>query len=201
VLSAARHRKLLASSVVVQEDEPAERLFLLTSGQGRHFVLTKDGRKILLPWLTAGQLFGGASALHSPYHYLASTEILTEGCALVWDRRTIRDLVSRIPRLLDNALAIAVTEHIAWLIAANVSLSVDDAAGRIAHMLASLACGIGREGSGGIEIQVSNEDLAAGTNVTPFTVSRTLSAWQRDGILRKGRGKVVLKKPQLLISQ
>jgi CRP-like cAMP-binding protein len=164
-------------------------------------VLTKDGRKVLLHWLTAGQIFGGASALQTPHHYLASTEMLSEGCALVWDRRTVRDLVSRIPRLLDNGLSIAVTEHIAWLIGSNVSLNSNDATGRIAHMLASLALGIGQEGAGGLEIHVSNEDLAAAANVTPFTVSRTLSAWQRDGILTKGRGRVILKRPQLLISQ
>jgi CRP-like cAMP-binding protein len=164
-------------------------------------VLTKDGRKILMRWLTAGEIFGGASALVNPYHYLASTEMASAGCALVWDRRTIRDLVTRIPRLLDNGLSIAVTEHIAWLLAMHISLATNDAMGRIAHVLVSLACGIGVESPNGIEIPVANEDLAAGANVTPFTVSRALSAWQREGILTKGRGKVVLCRPQLLISQ
>jgi CRP-like cAMP-binding protein len=103
--------------------------------------------------------------------------------------------------LLDNALSIAVTEHIAWLVAANSSLSLDDATGRIAHMLVSLACGIGKDVPDGVEIQVDNEDLAAGANVTPFTVSRALKAWQRKGVLTKGRGKVVLRRPELLATR
>jgi CRP-like cAMP-binding protein len=201
ILCAATHRQFLASSVVIHQEDPADRLFLLTGGRGRHFVLTGDGRKILLYWLTAGQIFGAATLLSAPSDYLASTELITNSCALVWDRKTIGEFVSRQPRLLDNALSIAVTEHIAWLVAGTTSLSSDDATGRIAHMLVSLACGIGQDGPDGVEIQVGNEDLAVAANVSPFTVSRALTAWQRQGVLTKGRGKLVLQKLDLLISR
>ena len=201
ILSVATHRRFLESSVIVHEQDPAERLFLLTSGQGRHFVLTANGRKVLLHWLTAGQVFGGAAMISTPSNYLASTEVLSDSCALVWDRETIRELVSRIPMLLDNALSIAVTEHIAWLIGAKISLSTDDAQSRIAHLLISLACGIGKSGPEGIEVPVGNEDLAAAANVTPFTISRSLSKWQQEGILRKGRNKVILRQPELLLPE
>lgn len=198
ILSAATHRRFLASSVIVHQQDLAERLFLLTSGLGRHFVLTRDGRKILLHWLTAGQIFGGAAILSAPCPYIASTELLSDSCVLAWSRHTIREFASRLPVLLDNALSIAVTEHIAWLVAANISLSSDDAPGRIAHLLISLACGIGKVGPDGIEIQVGNEDLAAGAHVTPFTVSRALREWERQGVLTKRRGKIRLHRPELL---
>jgi CRP-like cAMP-binding protein len=152
-------------------------------------------------WLTPGQLFGGAALLSTPSHYLTSTEVLLNSCALVWDRKTIRELVSRFPELLDNGLSIAVTETIAWFVAADFSRSSDDAMGRIAQMLVSLASGIGKDGPEGIEIHVGNEDLAAEANVTPFTVSRALAAWQREGVLTKGRGKVLLRKPELLVTK
>jgi CRP-like cAMP-binding protein len=100
---------------------------------------------------------------------------------------------------LDNALSIAVTEHIAWAITARISLMSDDARGRIANLLLSLACGIGNDCQDGVEIRIGNEDLAAGANVTPFTISRTLSEWQREGILKKGRGKLLLLRPELLM--
>jgi CRP/FNR family transcriptional regulator, nitrogen oxide reductase regulator len=199
ILSAATHRHFLASSVIVHEQDPADRFFVLTSGQGRHFVLTSSGSKILLHWLTPGQIFGGVAVLPTPAHYLASTEVLSDSCALVWNRKTMRQFVSEYPRLLDNALSIAVTEHVAWLVAALVPLNAEDARGRLANVLASLACGVGKAGADGVEIQIGNEDLASRANVTPFTVSRMLRAWQREGILTKGRGKVTLRKPQLLI--
>ena len=201
ILSAATHQRFLASSVVLHEGDPAERFFILTSGQGRHFILTSDGQKILMHWLTPGQVFGGAALLSTPSHYLASTEVLLDSCALVWDRKTIRELVSQFPGLLDNGVSIAVTENIAWFVASRVSLVSDDAMGRIAQMLVSLASGIGKAGPDGIEIHVGNEDLAAGANVTPFTVSRALATWQREGVLTKGRGKILLQKPELLVTR
>src|SRR5215469_16820754 len=129
VLSAATHRRCLATSVILHEGDPAERIFLLTSGLGRHFVLTGDGRKVLLHWLTAGQFFGGMAMLSSPSNYLASTEVLSDSCALVWDKKTIRELVCRYPILLDNTLSIAGTENFAWLMGAYVSLSSNGATG------------------------------------------------------------------------
>jgi CRP-like cAMP-binding protein len=200
ILSAAVHRQFVSSSVVIHEGDPAERFFILTSGQGRHFILTSDGRKKLIYWLTPGQFFGGAALLSTPSHYLASTELSLDSCALVWDRNTIRELVSRFPVLLDNGLSIVITENIAWLVAADLPRGSDDARGRIAHLIVSLASGIGKAGPSGIEIHVGNEDLAAGANVTPFTVSRVLAAWRREGVLTKGRGKILLKKPELLVT-
>jgi CRP-like cAMP-binding protein len=200
ILSAARHLLFVAPSVILHQGDDAERFFLLTSGQGAHFVITSAGRKVPLHWLTAGQIFGGATLLSTPSRFLAGTEVTKDGCALVWDRQTIRALASQFPLLLENALSIAVTEHLAMFVAARVSLSSKDAPVRIARLLTSLACGIGRNNSDGIEIQIGNEDLAAGANVTPFTLSRSLAEWQRDGVLTKGRGRVVIRKPELLLS-
>lgn len=200
ILSAAKHRQFRASSVVVNQEDPAERFFLLTSGQARQFVITNDGQKILLQWLTAGQIFGGAAILSTPFQYLACTELVSDGCALVWDKHTIRDLVSKYPSLLDNVLSIAVTENIAWSTAAHISLNSNDAHGRVAHLLVSLASAVGEATHNGVEMRVLNEDLAEGANVTPFTVSRCLRDWERAGILAKRRGKILLRKPELLLA-
>ena len=199
ILSFAKHRYLRASSIVINQDDAAERFFILTSGRGRHFLFTDEGRKINLLWLTAGQVFGGAAMISTPSRYLVSTEIVTDGCALVWERKALRDLLLRYPKLFDNALSIAATEHITWLISANVSLNADDANGRIAHLLVSLANGIGKTTPRGVEMSITNEDVANSTNVTQFTVSRFLSDWERAGILTKHRGKIVLRKPERLL--
>jgi len=138
------------------------------------------------------------SMLCIPIQYLASTEVLSDSCALVWDRQAMRKFVSRYPGLLDNALSIAAIENFAWLLSAYVSLSSNDAGGRVAHLLVSLACGVGKVVPDGIELRARNEDLAAGANVMPFTVSRTLNEWQRAGILTKDRSKVVSRNLNLL---
>ena len=199
-LSVARHRQFRTSSVLLNQDDRSERCFLLTSGHARQFVITDRGQKILLNWLSPGQVFGGAALVSTPWRYLASTEALSDGCAVVWDRQPLRGLAANYPALLDNAFSIAVTENIAWLIAACVSLSSDDAYGRIAHLLMSLASAIGQPTRDGIRVKVMNKDLAEGANVTQFTVSRCLKGWQRAGILAKRRGMILLRKPELLLA-
>jgi CRP-like cAMP-binding protein len=198
ILVGAKHRYFQAGSVVTHQGDPAERVYLLASGQGRHFLTAHDGQKILMYWLTTGQVFGGAAIISSPIQYLASTELVSDSCVLVWTHETIRALVTRYPRILDNALSIAATEAAAWLISALVSLSSDDARGRLANLLVALAIGIGAIVADGVELKVTNEDLAAGANVTPFTVSRLMQEWHRSGVVAKRRGKVVLRKPEML---
>ncbi len=58
---------------------------------------------------------------------------------------------------------------------------------------------MGRSVSGGVELHVRNEELANEENVTIFTVSRLMGEWQRKGLLKKSRGKVVLRLPEELI--
>jgi CRP-like cAMP-binding protein len=199
IVRSAEHRIFRARSQILHAGASANRLYLLTSGSGRHFAVTDGGRKVLLHWLTAGQIFGGPTLLAVPAHYLVNAEIVEDCCALTWDRRTIRQLISRCPGLLDNALAISYTEHIAWLISMQISLMSDDARGRVAHLLASLACAVGKPRSrGSIELQIKNADLAAGANVSESNVSRLLNEWERAGALRKDRGKILLSQKQLL---
>ena len=200
VLSVAKHRQFRASSVITNQEDPAERLFLLTSGHGRFFVITSEGRKILFLLLTSGQIFGDTAILSTPSQYLASTEVLTDSCALVWERQTIREITSSYPALLENTLSIAVTENIAWAIAAHVSLSANDAHGRVAHLLVSLASAIGKPTHNGVDLRVLNEDLAEGANVTPFTVSRCLRDWEHVGLVTKRRGGILLRRPELLLA-
>ena len=80
----------------------------------------------------------------------------------------------------------------------HASLVCNSAPQRLARVLANLAAGIGQKVPGGVELDVRNEELANEANISPFTASRLLSAWQREGILVKRRGKVLLRYPYRL---
>jgi CRP-like cAMP-binding protein len=64
--------------------------------------------------------------------------------------------------------------------------------------LVSAAQIIGQKVPGGVEVDVTNEELASAANVTQFTVSRALNEWQRNHIVKKLRGKVLLRSPERL---
>jgi CRP-like cAMP-binding protein len=197
IVSAATQRRYLANSVVVNQEHPADQLFLLISGRARYFYITPDGRKTILMWIPPGEMFGGSALLYQPSEYLVSTEAVRPISVLVWDRATIQDLVARYPLLANNALLIMFDYLVAYR-AIHVSMTCHSAQQRLANVLANLATGIGRRVPEGIELDVHNEELANEANVTPFTASRMLGEWQRQGILRKSRGKILLRFPERL---
>ena len=45
----------MANSVIVNQGDPAEHVFLLVSGRVRYFYLTRDGRQVILRWITPGR--------------------------------------------------------------------------------------------------------------------------------------------------
>jgi CRP/FNR family transcriptional regulator, nitrogen oxide reductase regulator len=200
VLSAAKQRRYLANSVMINQGVPADHIFLLTSGRARYFYVTPDGRKVILIWLPPGEIFGAAALLPRHEEYLVSTEAVKPSTVLVWDRATIRSLVARYPRLADNALSIMFDYFVAYR-AIHVSMTCNSARQRLAQVLANLGTGIGQKVAGGIELDVRNEELANEANVTPFTASRLMREWQQQGILRKTRGKVLLRSPERLFLQ
>jgi CRP/FNR family transcriptional regulator, nitrogen oxide reductase regulator len=197
ILGAGTLQRFPARSVMVRQGYPSGHLFLLLTGRARRFFLTHDGQKIVLLRVLSGDIFGEMVLLDRPTNYLVSTETMTSSSALVWNRSTIRGLCERYPRLIQNSFSSSV-DYLIYYRAAHVSLICNSAQQRLARILANLAEGIGHEVPGGVELDIRNEELANEANVSVFTASRLLSAWQREGILLKRRGKVLLRFPNRL---
>ena len=198
ILAAATLQRFDANSVVTNQGQPAEHLFLLTKGRARFFSITEGGQKLILLWLPPGEIFGGRALLPVPSLYLASAEAVKESWALMWDRNTIRGFAAQYSRLLDNALSIA-SEYLAEHLESYLSLTRHNARQRLAHVLTTIAPSMGRRVSGGVELDVTNEELANTAHVTPFTASRLLSEWQRSGDVLKSRGRLLLRSPERVL--
>jgi CRP-like cAMP-binding protein len=197
VLASATRRKYSAGNVISTQGLAGDRLFLLSKGCARFFYTTPDGTKILLLWMGPGDFFGGVALLAIPHTYVVSTEAVKDCEVLEWDRQTFRGLTERFPRLLDNALLIAL-QYIEWQMMAHVALSCHSARERLARILLTLSNSIGTKVADGIEIDVTNEDLASSASITLYTTSRLMSDWQKSRALIKRRGKVVLRSPERL---
>lgn len=198
MLALAMPRRFPPNSIVTHQGAPATELFLITKGRARHFSTTPDGQKIILLWLTKGEIFGGATLLAERSEYRVSTETVKDTWVLVWNRPTIRTIAERYPRIMENALW-TTSDYIDWLLAAHVALSCRTAPQRLAGVLVSLAPLLGRAVPGGVELDVTNEELASAAHITSFTASRLLNEWQRHRAVIKRRGKVILLAPAQLV--
>lgn len=200
VVAAATPKRIPANSIITIEGHPADKLFLILEGRARSFATTQRGEKIVLLWFLPGEFTGGRALLSKASNYLASTEAVTDCLALIWSGRTILSLVRRHPHLLENVIEIAsdIVEAYQHLHVNALQLTAEQ---RVAKLLYWLAKETGRQIDGGTIVEISNEELANQSSMTIFTVSRLLSDWRRQGLLTKGRGKIIVRSTDDLLKR
>src|SRR5215471_9527078 len=97
VLELAAYRKCEANSVIIDQDDPANHLYLLLTGRARFFFITESGQKIIHLWIAPGEIFGVATFLPPSTGYLVSTEAVRDSAMLAWDRNSMRSLAAKYP--------------------------------------------------------------------------------------------------------
>ncbi|HSZ63005.1 MAG TPA: Crp/Fnr family transcriptional regulator [Terriglobales bacterium] len=197
VLAAARQERISPHQILQQEGDPATRLWVLVTGRATAYRLERGGRKLFLRWGVPGDTFGLATIAREPARYLVTVESAQEGSLLAWDLPSCQALVLRCPSLC-QAINSVVANYLDGLIDALGASSFQSAEQRLARMLFVSANQIGRTVYEGIELDLTNEGLAMTSHVSLFTASRKLSKWQDLGILKKRRGKIVLRSLPLL---
>jgi CRP-like cAMP-binding protein len=159
----------------------------------------KVNRPRLWLWGLPGDPFGLATIVRAPARYLVTVEAVQEGSLLAWDLPSCRALVLRCPSL-SKAVNSVVANYLDGLIDALSARSFQTAEQRLARMLVVSARQLGRTGREGIELDLTNEQLAVTAHVSLFTATRKFSKWQDLGILKKHRGKIVLRSLSLFES-
>ncbi len=191
-------RRFGTGSLITRQGFPAAAIALVVQGRARFTCMTITGRKLNLRLIYPGEICGLAALLAHPCDYLLSAEVVRASVALVWQRSAIRSFATGCPRLVDNGLLLAY-DYLRLYQIAHVSATSQTARQRLALVLGTMAGGIGHEVEEGVELNVRNEELANEANVTVFTASRFLNEWQREGILVKTRGKILLRSPEDLL--
>jgi CRP-like cAMP-binding protein len=198
IVAAAQVRQIAAKRTILTEGEPASHLFLLRTGQARYYKLTKTGNEILLHLLLPGDVFGLGTLLKHPPDYLGSGETLSDCELLAWEHTSIRKLAKDYPQLAENALRIVVS-YLKSYSDRHAGLVATSAQQRLAAALLNLGHRTGRVNPHGVEVEATNAQLSALADLSPFTTSRVLGRWERDGSVSKARGKVLIHSPEALI--
>lgn len=151
-------------------------------------------------WSHPGDAFGGVGAFGDPV-YPVGAEAIEASAARAWTSAVMRQLLETQPGLAANALHF-VAGRLHDLQRRYRQLTTERAERRVARAVLRLVHDAGRSVDAGIEIDfpLSRQDIAEMTGTTLFTVSRLLSAWEQDGIVRSGRQRIVLNKPQALVA-
>ncbi len=184
-----RERVFQRQQVLYFEGSPADRLWIVRSGQVRLYKSSIKGQLATLDVLAPGEAFGALSALEAD-SYPASAEAVTAGSAWWLPRESFLRLLGEEPRLNAEILRI-LSKRLREAHDRLRSFAHDPAPARLATALLRAAATAG-------EAHVTRRALAEEAGTTVETAIRTLRRFERDHLIEGGVGCVrILDTPRL----
>lgn len=199
ILERATSRRFDAGTSVFEEGAPAQSFFLLLDGTIRVVKTTPDGDQVTSLHIPAGQLFGIAPAFGRdtyPASAVAASELLT----LCWPVSLWQSFVSDYPGFATETYR-TIGNRVSEMNDRVVEMSTKHVEQRIARALLRLVNQSGKQTDEGIEINfpITRLDVSEMTGTTLHTVSRLLSAWEKDGLVTSKRKKIIVCDPHRLV--
>ncbi len=199
VLAQARARNFQPGERVFAQGAPAHCFFLLVEGRLKLLQASGGGQQIIAHWVSAGQFFGLAVALGRP-DYPGTAETVAPSTVLSWPSSSWAKVAAVHPAVAEAALR-TVGGHAHEAFARLREVAAARAEQRIGRALLRLLREAGRRTDDGvlIDFPITRQEIAEMTSTTLYTVSRTLSAWERAGLLASGRRRLLIRDPQALL--
>lgn len=199
ILDQASPKRHEEGAAIFREGEEADRFFLLLDGFVRVIRTTPAGEQMVLRHIPPGQLIGIASALGRST-YPATATAASEALTLSWPTRLWAGFVGRYEGFASETWA-TLGRRMGELHDHMAELATKAAEQRVAACVLRMVNQTGRKVEGGIEIAfpVTRANIAEMTGTTLHTVSRLLSAWERDGIVESRRKHIVVTNPHQLV--
>ena len=196
----ARLRTLRPGTVVFRQRRPAQTFYVVLDGRVRITEVTAEGHTVLLRFIEAGQMLGAMAALEG-MTYPVNAEAVVQTRALAWSTRAMATLMDRYPRIMKNAMGLMV-QRIGELQQRCIELATQRVEQRIARAILRLIQQAGQRTAEGVTVNMplSRQDLAELTGTTLYTVSRTLTRWQSQGLVKTGRQRLTVLKPHPLVA-
>jgi len=199
ILDQASARRYDAGTAVFDEGAEAERFFMLLDGTIRVVRITDSGDQVIVLHIPAGELFGIAPAIGRET-YPATAVTATESIALSWPSRLWPDFVQAYEGFATETYQ-TVGRRIGEMNTRIMELATQQVEQRIANAILRLINQSGRKTEEGIEIgfPITRQDLSELTGTTLHTVSRLLSGWERAGLVRSTRRRIVVRDAHALV--
>jgi CRP-like cAMP-binding protein len=136
--------------------------------------------------------------LNTYTRHCSTAQALGPSTALLWEAATFEALSERFPALRRNTTHI-LCKRLEELQQRFREISTEKVAARLSHEILRLLDQVGRPGNGGVQINLSREELAQLIGTTLFTVSRLLSDWDQQGFVSAHRQSVTIKNLPALV--
>lgn len=199
VLDLATPKRFGRELSVFVEGDPASRFYLLLDGHIRVVRTTPNGDQIIVLHIAPGQLFGIAAAMHRDT-YPATAMTADECLTLSWPNTLWHKFAADYPGFATENYK-TLGERLGEVNNRVVEMATQHVEQRVANTLLRLINQNGKKVENGIAIDfpITRQNLSEMTGTTLHTVSRLLSAWQKNGLVASTRKRVVVTDPHKLV--
>lgn len=192
LLARATVRRVLQNEAIFEQGARAVAFYLLLHGRLKVSQVTSDGHQVMVRVVHPGDLFGFARALARP-DYPGTARAAVESIVVSWPMTDWDAVVENNPRLAINAMQ-TIGQRLDEAHTRLREMSTQEVERRVAHVVLRLAEQAGRVEASGtrIDFPITRQDLAEMTGTTLHTVSRVLSSWESQGLVKGGRQKLTV---------
>jgi CRP-like cAMP-binding protein len=166
-------------------------LFVVATGRARISASSPGGDERHLNELGPGDLIGEIAVLDGGRRSATAVAVVDSDVYCI-DRPAFCAFLDRTPELARGLIAL-LCQRVRWmtdLLEASAFLGVP---ARLARWLIMLAAQQGAAHPEGVEIRVSQQELAEFLGVSRQTVNELLRGWRREGLVDLGRGRIVVR--------
>lgn len=175
---------------IFYQGDPADRVWWVHTGRVKIIYHDQAGREVILEIIAPGEAFGGA-VLFFP-NQPATAKALEDSSIASFSSQVYAQFLLDHPPVALKLLRMLGTRHLSMI---NMQiLAGERVERRMAHILYKLATRVGRSDPGGtlITIPLSRQDLADMSCTTLETAIRTVSRFQKEGLILTRRGGYIL---------
>jgi len=199
IVQTGQKTRLEAGDFLFHQGDPARYMYLLLEGRLKLVQYTQEGQQVIVRYIGPGETFAILAVLRDA-KYPVAAEIVRDTTVMYWTRTMMKQLMGMYPGLERNALRV-MADRIQEFQDRIRELSTERVERRIARALLRLTRQAGRRVQEGvyIDLPLSRQDLAEMAGTSLYTVSRTLSQWEAEGIVKCGRARVTITYPHGLV--
>jgi CRP-like cAMP-binding protein len=185
-------KKYKKGSIILLEEETGAALFVIVSGKVKIVRMDDDGREVILSILGESDFFGEMAILDGLTRS-ASVVATTKSELFMIHRRDFLKLLNDYP-MVAIALLRELTGRLRKADSQIKSLSLKDAAGRVANVVLQLADEIGMFRKGRVEIDELplQQDLANMAGTSRETISRMIHKFIKKGYLQLQGNRLII---------
>jgi CRP-like cAMP-binding protein len=178
------------NAVIFSQSDPGDALYGVVTGRVRISASSAAGREVFLNIMEPGDTFGEIALLDGRPR-TASASVTAPSDLLIVTREQFLGLMAREPQLADHLLRL-LCARLRWVSGFAEESALLPVPARLARRLLSLGKLHGHETQAGIELKVSQDEMARFLGLSRQIVNQYLQTWKAQRWVDLGRGRIMI---------